>query len=92
MYFLDENGCKVTTVPPVADTTIWEHPSLPHALGKKVHPSAIICKSEFKSQDQTLPKIPKVPKKGKSYLELGLYLKSFRPYLTPNSKCQAGIP
>merc|ERR1719232_1784206 len=29
----DENGCKVTTVPPVADTTIWEHPSLPHALG-----------------------------------------------------------
>ena len=33
-FFLDENGCKVTTVPPVADTTIWEHPSLPHALGK----------------------------------------------------------
>lgn len=29
----DENGCKVTTVPPVADTTIWEHPSLQHALG-----------------------------------------------------------
>ena len=33
-FLLDENGCKVTTVPPVADTTIWEHPSLPHALGK----------------------------------------------------------
>jgi len=32
----DENGCKVTTVPPVADTTIWEHPSLPHALGSCV--------------------------------------------------------
>jgi len=29
----DEAGCKVTTVPPVADNTIWEHPSLPHALG-----------------------------------------------------------
>jgi len=29
----DENGCKITTVPPMADTTIWQHPSLPHFIG-----------------------------------------------------------
>ena len=29
----DEAGCKVTTVPPVADNTLWEHPNLGHALG-----------------------------------------------------------
>ena len=33
MDISDENGCKVTTVPPVADTNVWIHPSLPHALG-----------------------------------------------------------
>jgi len=29
----DENGCKITTAPPMADTTIWQHPSLPHFIG-----------------------------------------------------------
>jgi len=29
----DENGCKITTAPPMADSTIWQHPSLPHFIG-----------------------------------------------------------
>ena len=30
LFISDENGFKVKTAPPMKDTTIWQHPSLPH--------------------------------------------------------------
>jgi hypothetical protein len=33
LFISDENGCKITTDPPMADTFIWQHPSLPHFIG-----------------------------------------------------------
>merc|ERR1719150_2318292 len=37
----DEHGCKVTTVPPVTETALWERTSLHHAIGTCA--SLLVC-------------------------------------------------
>ena len=52
----------MTTVPPVADTTIWEHPSLQHALGKKSPQFYSFDIPEFKSKSSSTAQKPKKDK------------------------------